>query len=369
MNRNKQIDFLRFCGVFLVMINHIIILGNSRLDRVLNVLKTGGWIGVDLFFVLSGYLVSGLIIKEYKLHHSFNPTRFLIRRGFKIYPSYYLFLAIAFIFFTHFTKEPQNKAGLLHEAIFVSNYFSFNNQHTWSISIEEHFYFLLSILFYLLIKFKRVNLKIFVYTYLFVFVIGISCRLYNYLTYTDYDFARDYEKSHFRFDALFFGVLLSYIAHYRADIIDKLLAHRSRIILLAICFVFIASNFVLNREDYRFVSVLNLALNPICFGYIMINCIAITNQTFIKIISPLAYIGKYSYSIYLFHTLFMAIAIHTFKGGGLLYYAAYLSGAIIGGMVMSKLVEYPVINIREKYFPSKSGKPDPDIITHKIEKM
>ena len=86
MNRNKQIDFLRFCGVFLVMINHIIILGHSGLDRFLGVVQTGGWAGVDLFFVLSGYLVSGLIMKEYKLHGSFNPMRFLIRRGFKILP-------------------------------------------------------------------------------------------------------------------------------------------------------------------------------------------------------------------------------------------------------------------------------------------
>lgn len=357
MNRNKQIDFLRFCGVFLVMINHIIILGHSGLDRFLGVMQTGGWAGVDLFFVLSGYLVSGLIMKEYKLHGSFNPMRFLIRRGFKIYPAYYLFLAIAFIFFTHFTKEPQHKDGLLHEALFISNYFSFNNQHTWSISIEEHFYFLLTILFFFLIKFKKVELKVFVYTYILVLFIGVACRLYNYLSYTDYDFARDYTRSHFRFDALFFGVLLAYLANYRQGLIDKLLAHRSKVVLLIFSFAFIASNFILSREDHRFVSVLNLALNPICFGYIMLNCIAVSNAAFIKFISPFAYIGKYSYSVYLFHTLFMAVAIHTFKSGGPAYYLAYLGGAMIGGIVISKLVEYPIINIREKYFPSKSGKP------------
>jgi len=356
MNRNLQIDFLRFCGVFLVMINHILILHHSALDQLLTVIKTGGWIGVDLFFVLSGYLVSGLIMKEYQLHQSFSPKRFLIRRGFKIYPSYYIFLVIAYFFFTYFTKDPQTKSGLFHEAIFVSNYLNFNNQHTWSISVEEHFYFLLTILFFLLIKFKKVELKVFVYSYAVVFAVGFGCRLYNYLAYTNYDFARDYMRSHLRFDALFFGVLLSYIAHYRKDIIDRLLSHKAKVIFLTLSFAFIATNFIFNREDYRFVSVLNLSLNPICFGYILINCIAYTNHIFIKFISPLAYIGKYSYSVYLFHTLFMAVSIHIFKGGGIAYYVAYLSTSIVGGIIISKLIEYPLINIRERYFPSKSGK-------------
>lgn len=366
MKRNLQIDFLRFCGVFLVMINHIIILGDSPLDRLLNVIKTGGWVGVDLFFVLSGYLVSGLIIKEYQIFNSFNPKRFLIRRGFKIYPSYYLFIGFSYIFFTYLTKEPQTKSGLFHEAIFVSNYLNFNNQHTWSISVEEHFYFFLSVLFFLLIKFKQIKLRTFLFTYIVVFIVGFSCRLHNYLIYNNYDFARDYVKSHYRFDALFFGVLLSFVANYRKEVIDSILTHTSRIFILILSFIFVSSNFFLKRVDYPIVSVINLSINPICFGFILINSIAYTKEKFLKIISPLSYIGKYSYSIYLFHTIFMAIAIHVFKGGGVKYYISYLALAISGGIFISKLVEYPLISFREKYFPSKSGKPTTELKLGKL---
>src|SRR6185437_81561 len=91
MKRNIQLDFLRFCGVFLVMVVHLSITGHTYLDKILSTIKVGGWTGVDLFFVLSGYLVSGLIIRENELYGSFDPVRFLIRRGFKIYPTYYLY--------------------------------------------------------------------------------------------------------------------------------------------------------------------------------------------------------------------------------------------------------------------------------------
>lgn len=149
---------------------------------------------------------------------------------------------------------------------------------------------------------------------------------------------------------------MSFIANYRHDIIERILSHWTRILFLLFSFIFISSNFIFNREDYPLISVINLSINPICFGIILINCIAFTNKIFIKVISPLSYIGKYSYSIYLFHTVFMALSIHFFISGGVKYYIAYLVFAIVGGIVISKLVEYPFINIREKYFPSKAGK-------------
>ena len=53
-----------------------------------------GWIGVDIFFVLSGFLVGGLLMKEWKTRGHIDVKRFLIRRGFKIWPQYYLYLAV-----------------------------------------------------------------------------------------------------------------------------------------------------------------------------------------------------------------------------------------------------------------------------------
>jgi peptidoglycan/LPS O-acetylase OafA/YrhL len=361
MKRNLQLDFLRFCGVFLVMINHMVIVGHSTLDRILLVIQVGGWTGVDLFFVLSGYLVSGLIMKEYKLHGSFNAARFLIRRGFKIYPTYYLYIIFIFIVRTYFVTANRQPtlSGLFHESVFVANYFSNNSLHLWSISVEEHFYFTLAILFLLLIKYKKVELNYFIFIYVFLLIAGVIFRLYNFLHYSDYDFSRDYTRSHFRFDSLFFGVFISFLVNYKREIIDKVLAYRYRFVCILFSIGFLSTNFIFDRWNYHSVSVVNLAINPICFGYLMLNVIDIKNVIFVKVISPLSYIGKYSYSIYLFHEFFAGVAIHTFKHGGVPYYLLYFTLAFTFGVLISKGIEYPLIGLREKYFPSRSTKIKP----------
>ena len=83
--RNKRLDILRCIAVITVILHHS---GESSFfTRV-------GWIGVDLFFVLSGFLISGLLFSEYKKRHSISLKRFFIRRGLKIYPAFYAFLLL-----------------------------------------------------------------------------------------------------------------------------------------------------------------------------------------------------------------------------------------------------------------------------------
>ena len=81
--RNKRLDVLRCIALLLVMFNH---------GGVWPAAAHHGWIGVDLFFVLSGFLISGLLFSEYKARSSISFKRFFTRRGLKIYPAFYLFL-------------------------------------------------------------------------------------------------------------------------------------------------------------------------------------------------------------------------------------------------------------------------------------
>ena len=352
--RNSRLDFLRFVGVLLVMCNHLTHTGNTLPERVLGKLCFGGWIGVDIFFVLSGFLVSGLIFKEYDQYTSFHPGHFLIRRGFKIYPTYYLFLALSFGFSLLYKDifGPVSKHGLLHEAIFVSNYFSFNNGLLWSICIEEHFYFFLSVLFFILIKYRKLNLKYIVTTYLVLFASTFLFRYLNYLRYSDYEFFRDYTKTHFRVDSLFFGVLLFYIYNYQKPQLIKFLKSKLNFVFLIVSILYIATDFVFYRGDHRWMAVISLGLHPWFFGCIMLNFLEYKAQWINKLIKPFAYVGMYSYPIYLFHGRINVVAYHFFQGYW--YYIAFFSLSIIVGILISKIVEYPVLRFRDKYFPSRS---------------
>ena len=85
-NRLPQLDFLRAVAVLLVIGNHSAICPpevNFYLNKITSVWYRGGWTGVDLFFVLSGFLVSGLLFNEYRKRGDINLKRFLIRRLMK----------------------------------------------------------------------------------------------------------------------------------------------------------------------------------------------------------------------------------------------------------------------------------------------
>lgn len=352
--RNLQLDFLRFVGVFLVVVSHLPFHDESSFGAVISVIQTGGWIGVDLFFMLSGYLIAGLMIKEYKAHGSFNIRLFLIRRGFKIYPAYYFFIFYQFFYSIYVNHRPQSLERLWHEFFFFANYSKNNNGHLWSISVEEHFYVFLAIAFVIMIKFGKVNFKTMLGIYLVLLAVGLGCRTYNYFAYPNYDFDRDYTRSHLRFDAMFFGVLIAFVANYRQQLLNRILANKLRPVFFVLCVLFLSTNFIFGRWDHRILSVVHLSVNPICFGYIMV-CLMDTQQIgFLKTIKPFAYIGMYSYSIYLFHIHFLYLSVRLFERNSFLFYSSYIVFALVGGILVSKAIEYPFLKIRERLFPSKS---------------
>jgi len=96
-SRLVVLDALRALAVLLVIGRHLRIpysLSPESGTRVFAELwQRGGWIGADLFFVLSGFLVSGLLFREHQQHGRVSLGRFFVRRGLKIYPAFYAFLA------------------------------------------------------------------------------------------------------------------------------------------------------------------------------------------------------------------------------------------------------------------------------------
>ncbi len=86
--RNKGLDFLRLIAVVLVLVRHLVL--PHQPGVLLSMLNQAGWIGVDLFFVLSGFLISSLLFGEYQATGDIDTIRFLVRRAFKIYPPFWV---------------------------------------------------------------------------------------------------------------------------------------------------------------------------------------------------------------------------------------------------------------------------------------
>jgi len=111
---------------------------------------------VDLFFVLSGFLIGGLLVSELHHHGHIDIGRFLIRRGLKIYPPHFVFIGYLMLMpvakailagnnvWTTFTTE---WGKYWPNLLFLHNYVGTNPAgHTWTLAVEEHFYLLLPFL-------------------------------------------------------------------------------------------------------------------------------------------------------------------------------------------------------------------------------
>ena len=106
-----------------------------------------GWVAVDVFFVLSGFLVSGLLFQEVAQTGTASPGRFLIRRGFKIYPAFWVMIAVTIFWIWH-RGGTISGMQVLSELFYFQNYGWAVSFHTWSLAVEEHFYFLLAGIFW-----------------------------------------------------------------------------------------------------------------------------------------------------------------------------------------------------------------------------
>ena len=117
--RNLGLDLLRLFAVVLVLGRHLSLPTKSGI--FLDAWRTGGWVGVDLFFVLSGFLISGLLFREYQQQGRIHLKRFLVRRGFKIYPPYYVLVAVTLFVFVS-EGRPISNRHLLGTLFFLNNY-------------------------------------------------------------------------------------------------------------------------------------------------------------------------------------------------------------------------------------------------------
>jgi peptidoglycan/LPS O-acetylase OafA/YrhL len=129
--RNKRLDILRGIAVLLVIFYH---------GTIQNPFTRAGWAGVDLFFVLSGFLISALLFVEYKKTGSINFKRFFIRRGLKLYPAFYVFLLLTLVAESLF-HHVRPLGTYLSEMFYVQNYGPSLWPHTWSLAVRSTFIF------------------------------------------------------------------------------------------------------------------------------------------------------------------------------------------------------------------------------------
>jgi len=362
-----QLDILRAVAVFLVFGRHLPGIRPEMLEGqwwygVFYRWQILGWVGVDLFFVLSGFLISGLLFREFNDHGNLNLLRFYIRRGLKIYPAFYVLIGICLIF-----GWADIKPGLINivaELFYFQNYIYGIWGHTWSLAVEEHFYLLLGLLLFICVKLNT-NRPFKYIPHIFAGC-ALLILLLRVLTLTIVpDVSQRFLQcvTHLRVDSLFFGVFLSYFHHYHHEAFKHFILKHKRVILLS-SVLFILPITYLTIEASFFLKTIGLTLLYIGFGGFLtlsIYCLNSHDLEKNRITRTIGNIGVYSYSIYLWHLPVRYGVSHFVQDAFTPWLSFFIEVALFVGMsvgvgiAMSKLIEIPFLKYRDRAFISRSS--------------
>ncbi len=341
--RIKGLDFLRGLAIILVLFRH------GDLDTFLSKI---GWIGVDLFFVISGFLVSGLLFQEYLQFNKVDIKRFLIRRGFKIYPSFYIFIIFSIAVHWLYAKSFYSWNEILAEVFYLQSYLPAMWTHTWSLAVEEHFYLALAGLIPLCILTNKLENKKFMLLFFFSLLVICFLMRYSISNANSNKIFFPFIATHLRMDGIVVGVICSYL--YRFTGFNHQFI-KTKIFFSILAVAFILPAFIFQAGSF-FMNTIGLTSINIGFGILLLlfldetqMAVAFQNKWFKIPVNIICFVGLHSYSIYLWH-LFAKKIILLFNLNTEVFFISYFILALAIGITLSYLIEKPFLRYREKYF-------------------
>ena len=291
-NRIPSLDGLRAISIVLVVVGHWLhVLGYGNLGNL-------GNLGVRVFFVISGFLITGLLMKELEKTSDVSLLKFYFRRTLRIFPAYYFYLSvIASAAFLGFIYVPLK--SLFYACVYVTDYANPSSWllgHTWSLAVEEQFYLLFpTVLLILGIR----------YTKIFLFLVVLVSP---FIRLADFQFFGSepvwvIKGFHANLDALAVGCLLAlfYKRLHENSFYQKLI--KSKIVFVLPVIILLANSQSEHPRIFLGASftVINL-LVAFCIDWAVTNYDSVTGKILNS--APLATLGMMSYSIYLWQQPF-----------------------------------------------------------------
>ncbi len=333
-----SLDGLRALSIGLVLLGHV---GGTRGFPAVD-LRVGDYahLGVVVFFVISGFLITRLMLLERAAKGQVSLKRFYLRRALRLFPAAYAYIAVVCLLwaagFLHL-----HATDIWHAVTYTVNYLPEHGKqigHLWSLSVEEQFYLLWPLAFVLLAMTRLRWLAV------GVLALGPLARAFAwfFLQGTPY---RDLEMFPMIADTLAMGCLLALLSGSleRRAWYQQLLRPIVSLSLLGIVLL-------LNRYmDYTVVAVLGTSILNVCLAILIHRCILRPDDWFGRFLNwkPVAFVGVLSYSFYLWQQLFLnrqaSAWINIFPQNILL--------AILAGLGSYYLLEQPLLKLRRQLRP------------------
>ncbi len=338
-SRIPSLDGLRALSISLVLFGHLCGTQNFWTGGSLGFLALGEF-GVRVFFVISGLLITKLLLNEFEATGKIHLAKFYFRRTFRIFPPYY-----AFLFFL-IVAQPLgwfllNSGDIWHALTYTSNYHlerSWNVGHTWSLSVEEQFYLLWPAA--LLLLGVRRGLKAAVLVLLLAPFIRLG--VFHLLPGRAEGVGHQFETIA---DAIATGCVLACQTvwpQWARDWYERLLQSR---LMLALPVLGLAGNSLSDHPTPSFLFGYTLA--NLCVGVCVDWCIRHHEGRLGRVLNaaPLVFVGTISYSLYLWQQLFLNRQSVSVTAS----FPLNLALAVGAALLSYYLIEQPSLGLRQRW--------------------
>lgn len=357
-NNNQYIPYLDGCrGVAILFV----VLSHAGLGHLIP-----GKFGVTFFFFISGFLITKLLLNEMDQNGRIRFANFYLRRLFRLYPALIGMIIMACL--ASLIIHCDLPSTDVYAALFYYTNYYIGWVRTpvedckrildiiWSLSVEEHFYIFFPFLLQISLRGRSAKTKKFVWILFAFCLITFLNRVfifYHYGEAMENVAGKEYFSTHTRVDSILWGCIASVLLYQlRSGIFIKMTKNILFIaagLLLLLLSLIIRKDFFLQTMQFSFQGIGLLILVP-ALGFMQKNFI---RQFFES--APLVYIGKISYSLYLFHWISAKIANHAAIEYSLQWQLIFWSLAVAGTLLSFYLVEKPFVSLRRK-FGSHAGR-------------
>ncbi len=368
MQQLRSLHGLRAISISLVLIAHLLEHTTHKISNTtlffLSPIKDGE-LGVNVFFIISGFLITSILINEENITGKISIKNFFIRRTLRIFPAYYFLLIVYFILqlFDIVHIAPWSWFTSLTYTKYVNWWKDWLTAHAWSLSVEEHFYLTWPFIFLFLKKYRILFCKLLVVGTPLLKLICINIpathQYYSNLNLTIF----------FRFDAIAIGCLFAF---YKENAISIIKNKFKTFFLIAIGIILIIeytqvtlwSGGVISQSFNALLGTTSGILCNMLVAIIILCTVFFESTIWSKFLnnSLINYIGILSYSIYLWQQFYFNKSdywINKFPQNlVLIFISAYIS---------HRLIEKPFLKLKEKFSGRKIEELNPAESSAKIE--
>ncbi len=359
MDKNIQdkfygLDHLRALAILFVFLFHY---PSLELPNIVNF----GWTGVDLFFVLSGFLISFQLFSQINRGQKISLKEFFIKRFFRILPSFWVTVCI--YFFIPFFREKELLPPIWKFLTFTQNigldlkYFG-TFSHAWSLCVEEHFYLLLPIILILLVYLKCFEKAYWLLIALFLFSFVIRIYSFNKIFLPKieaedswvYWFKYIYYPTYNRLDGLLIGVSIAVVYQFLPTIWNRIEKNGNQFLILSL--VTLTGAYFLCEDTLSFnKSIFGFPLVALGYGFMVIGAISPSSFLYKWNSKVTTFLATLSYAIYLTHKGIIHMTHQTlsdFKIDTTLMLLICATTCILGALLLELAIGKPFMKLRDK---------------------